>query len=287
MAHPDWRRPESIIHIDYLSNSTTALRIWSEIERRNPQLSVEGLGPFVDAYTHFIKEPDTGGLVSTSRWLDRGKFFPSGPRAIHLVGPTGVGKDEMLITMGIPWVVSDTDRPIESRDSPGVTYNFVSGETFEANIGSGDLIEYSRVRNGTGGVRRYGTHAGQVRQMIDSNNALFAFRTNQDGLTPIAHFCEELDVPLLRVLLLPHCPAKEYIERVRQMRGDARVATAKAEIQWTPDLYGIDVIVGNPFDDVSRKPFRAASALGSWLMRTFGMELPQPTNGVDYTNPLS
>ncbi len=260
----------------------SALVAWNEIEEWNPVLGVEGLKPHVNAYQQFVCESGTFGLVHTDRAFDRSRFPLGGPLAIHAVGSTGVGKDAVLEAMGIPWVLGDTERPLEARDTPDKTYHFVTREQMDANVQNGELIEYTRVSYRDGKLYRYGTHAKRVQQMIESGVSVFAFRTNQDGFTPISRFCGEQGIPIVRILILPNCPASEYFGRVERDRGAARVATAKAEIQYTTELYRIDAILGNPFDPVTGKPNRAASALGTWLQKTFDVNLPQPCDGVNY-----
>ena len=153
----------------------------------------------------------------------------------------------------------------------------------DESVKRGDLIEFTRVKYRDGKEYRYGTHKRRVHAMIESGASIFAFRTNQDGFTPISRFCEEHGIPVIRVLMLPNCPALEYFVRVQQLRGPERIATAKAEIQYTPDLYRIQAVLGNPFDYITGKPIRAAAALGTWLTRTFDIRLPTPKDGVIYS----
>lgn len=284
MAYLERTARRSIIRMSELANMPSALRIWKEIERWDPVLSVEGLKPYLSAYQRFVCEPGTDDLLHTDRAFDRGRYSSDGLLAFHAVGSTGVGKDTVLEAMNIPWVLSDTERPREARDTPDKTYHFVQREQMDASIQRGELVEYTRVPYRDGLLYRYGTHATRVQQMIESGVPIFAFRTNQDGFIPISRFCEEQSIPIVRILILPNCPASEYFDRVEQERGIARVATAKAEIQYTPELYRIDAILGNPFDPVTGRPIRAASALGSWLNKTFSVRLPQPSDGVDYSS---
>lgn len=273
----------TIIRISELARMPSALGIWDEIERWDSVLSVEGLKPHLSAYQQFVREPESYGLLHTERAFDRRLYPLGGPLAIHVVGSTGVGKDVVLEYMGIPWVLSDTERPKETRDSQGVTYNFVTREQMDESVQRGDLIEYTRVKYRDGRDYRYGTHKRRVRTMIRSGESIFAFRTNQDGFTPISRFCEEEGIPVIRVLMLPNCPAFEYFDRVQSLRGPERIATAKVEIQHTPNLYRIQAVLGNPFDSKTGQPIRAASALGSWLTRTFDVRLPTPKDGVIYS----
>jgi len=276
MTSAERQEKRSIIRMSELAKMPSALGIWGEIERWDSILSVEGLKPHLSAYQQFIREPETDGLLYTERAFDRRSYPLGNPLAIHVVGSTGVGKDETLKYMGIPWVLSDTERPQEIRDSQGKTYNFVSQEQMDESVKRGDLIEFTRVKYRDGKEYRYGTHKRRVLAMIESGASIFAFRTNQDGFTPISRFCEKEGIPIVRVLMLPNCPALEYFDRVQSLRGPERIATAKVEIQHTPNLYRIQAVLGNPFDSKTGKPIRAAAALGSWLTRIFGIRLSQP-----------
>lgn len=283
MTNSEWREKRAIIRISELAKMPSALGIWDEIERWNSVLSVDGLKPHLSAYQQFIREPEADGLLYSNRYTDRTKYSSVCQLAIHVVGPTGVGKDTVLEAMGIPWVLSDTERPRETRDVQGKTYNFVSQAEMAQSMQHGDLIEYTRVRYRDGKDYRYGTHKRRVLAMIESGVPVFAFRTNQDGFTPITRFCDEHGISVIRVLVLPNCPASEYFARVESQRGPERVATAKAEISQTPNLYRIQTVLGNPFDSKTGQPIRAASALGSWLTRTFDVRLPKPIDGVVYS----
>lgn len=283
MISPELAARRSVIRMSELAKMESTQRVWEQIERWNPVLSVEGLKPHLSAYQQFVLEPETYGLLHTNRVFDKSLYSARGLLALHVVGSTNVGKDETLKCMRIPWVLSDTERPQESRDIQGTTYNFVSKHQMEDSVKRGDLIERTLVKHPNGQEYWYGTHKQRVEEMIGSGVSIFAFRTNQDAFKPISLFCEKFGISVIRVLILPNCSANEYIDRVMSKRGPERVATAKAEISQTPNLYRIQTVLGNPFDSETNQPLRAASALGSWLTRTFDIRLPTPKDGVIFS----
>lgn len=283
MISPELAARRSVIRMSELANMPRALDVWEEIERWNPVVSVEGLKPFLSAYQQFVCESGTNDLIHKNRVFDRSTYSPDVSLAIHVVGPTGVGKNSLLELINIPWVISDTERPMRAQEVQDKTYHFVTKKQMDASIRRGKLVEYTRNLNKDGHLYRYGTHSSRVQKVIDSGEPFFSILINQDGITPISRFCEEHGVPIVRILILPNCPASEYFDRMTQERGVARVRAAQAEIQYTPELYKIDVILGNPFDSQTGKPIRAAAALGSWLTRTFGVRLPTPKDGVIYS----
>lgn len=71
-------------------------------------------------------------------------------KKILIVGKSASGKDyliEYLKDKGYKRSVSYTTRPIREKEIEGVTYNYVSEETFENMIENGELIEYHNFNN--------------------------------------------------------------------------------------------------------------------------------------------
>lgn len=72
------------------------------------------------------------------------------PLLIVISGPSGVGKDSILIRMReleVPFhfVVTATDRPMRPGEIDGKDYHFVTTERFRAMIEQGELIEWAEV----------------------------------------------------------------------------------------------------------------------------------------------
>ena len=204
MPTPAQVERRSIVRMGDLANMSSALCVWREIDEWNPELSVRGLAPLLNAYRRFVYEPNSNGLLATNRMLDVRRYTSGSPLAIHVVGSTGVGKDAVLEAMNIPWVLSDTERPCEPRDVPGKTYNFVTRHEMDESVRQKNLIDLTRVQYRDHNSYRYGIHRRRVLAMIESGTPVFAFRTNQDGFTPISNFCEMNGIPVVRVFILPN-----------------------------------------------------------------------------------
>lgn len=85
-----------------------------------------------------------------------------GPLVVVLSGPSGVGKDEVLIALknrGVPFhfVVTATTRPQRRGETDGVDYHFVSVAAFAEMIETGDLLEHALV---------YGDYKGIPKQQV-------------------------------------------------------------------------------------------------------------------------
>ncbi|GAC1544155.1 MAG: guanylate kinase [Herpetosiphon sp.] len=72
------------------------------------------------------------------------------PLLVVISGPSGVGKDSVLMRMremGFPFhfVVTATDRPQRPGEVPGVDYHFVDPADFQRMIAGNELLEYAQV----------------------------------------------------------------------------------------------------------------------------------------------
>ena len=83
----------------------------------------------------------------------------SQPLLIVLSGPSGVGKDAVLVRMrelGRPfhYVVTATTRPRRAKEKNGIDYHFLSQEEFQQMIREGRLLEWAEVYGNYYGVPR-------------------------------------------------------------------------------------------------------------------------------------
>lgn len=82
------------------------------------------------------------------------------PLLVVLSGPSGVGKDSVLMRMrelGFPFhfVVTATDRPQRPGEINGVDYHFVTTAQFEQMIAEEELLEWAHVYNDYKGIPRW------------------------------------------------------------------------------------------------------------------------------------
>ncbi|NJK79273.1 MAG: guanylate kinase [Chloroflexaceae bacterium] len=115
---------------------------------------------------------------------------PPHPLLIIISGPSGVGKDSVLMRMrelGFPFhfVVTMNSRPPRSGEIPGVDYHFVTNQQFEAMIEQGEMLEWARVYNQYKGVPKF-----EVRQALQSGRDV-VMRVNVDGALTIKGLAPE------------------------------------------------------------------------------------------------
>ncbi len=88
------------------------------------------------------------------------------PLLIVISGPSGVGKDTVLVKMkqsrrSLYYVVTATTRPQRPGEKNGLDYHFVSKEQFERMIDTGQLLEWANVYDNL-----YGVPKRQVQQAL-------------------------------------------------------------------------------------------------------------------------
>ena len=85
---------------------------------------------------------------------------PAQPLLVVLSGPSGVGKDSILMRMrdiGFPFhfVVTATSRAQRPGERDGYDYHFVSQQRFEEMIARGELLEWAEVYGHYKGIPKY------------------------------------------------------------------------------------------------------------------------------------
>ena len=93
---------------------------------------------------------------------------PALPLLVVLSGPSGVGKDSILMRMrdiGFPFhfVVTATSRPMRPGERDGYDYHFVGEDRFKAMIEHEELLEWAEVYGHYKGIPR-----SEVRQALES-----------------------------------------------------------------------------------------------------------------------
>ncbi|HMO56756.1 MAG TPA: guanylate kinase [Roseiflexaceae bacterium] len=93
---------------------------------------------------------------------------PAYPLLVVLSGPSGVGKDSIVMRMrelgfSFHFVVTATSRPIRPGEREGYDYHFVSRERFEEMISQGELLEWANVYGHYKGIPK-----SEIRQALAS-----------------------------------------------------------------------------------------------------------------------
>lgn len=115
---------------------------------------------------------------------------PPQPLLVVISGPSGVGKDSVLMRMrelGCPFhfVVTANSRPQRPGEIDGVDYHFVTAERFREMIDNDELLEWAEV---------YGQYKGipksEIRQAMASGRDVI-LRINVDGAATIKRLAPE------------------------------------------------------------------------------------------------
>ncbi|MGQ9927921.1 MAG: guanylate kinase [Chloroflexaceae bacterium] len=156
---------------------------------------------------------------------------PPVPLLVVISGPSGVGKDSVLMRMrelAFPFhfVVTATSRPIRPGEIDGYDYHFVSVERFEQMIRDDELLEWAKV---------YGQYKGipksEVRQAMTSGRDVL-LRINVDGAATIKRLAPEA----VFIFLAPASP-EELRRRLTLRRTESpqeierRLAVASQEME--------------------------------------------------------
>jgi guanylate kinase len=134
------------------------------------------------------------------------------PLLIVLSGPSGAGKDAVLIRMkelGVPfhYVVTSTTRPPRTGEKDGVEYSFVSESGFHEMLQRGDLVESAKVYG-----YWYGVPKQEVKQALDEGKDV-VLKIDVQGAATIRNL---LPGAVLVFLTLPSL--EEYEQRLRQRK---------------------------------------------------------------------
>ena len=115
---------------------------------------------------------------------------PALPLLVVLSGPSGVGKDSILMRMrdiGFPFhfVVTATSRPVRPGERDGYDYHFVGEERFKAMIEHQELLEWAEVYGHYKGIPR-----SEVRQALESGRDVI-LRIDVQGAATIKRLAPE------------------------------------------------------------------------------------------------
>ena len=153
------------------------------------------------------------------------------PLLIVISGPSGVGKDAVLLRMkerGLPlhFVVTATSRARRPGEVEGQDYIFVSRQEFDGMVARGEMLEHALVYNDYKGIPRR-----QVAQALASGRDV-ALRVDVQGAATIRRLAPEA----LLIFLLTGSE-EELERRLRARRTESeealalRLQTARREIE--------------------------------------------------------
>lgn len=115
---------------------------------------------------------------------------PPQPLLVVISGPSGVGKDSVLMRMrelGFPFhfVVTANSRPQRPGEIDGVDYHFVTTERFREMIENDELLEWAEVYGQYKGIPKF-----EIRQAMSSGRDVI-LRINVDGAATIKRLAPE------------------------------------------------------------------------------------------------
>ncbi len=162
------------------------------------------------------------------------------PLLIIISGPSGVGKDALLIKMrekGLPFFysITATSREKRSGEVDGVDYRFIEKNDFQKMIDNGDFLEWANVYGNL-----YGVPKNTIKQaMAEGKDAIV--KVDVQGATTIKH----LEPEAISIFITP--PSMQELERRLVERKtesgtnlERRLKTAREEMQ---SQYSFDHIV--------------------------------------------
>ena len=159
---------------------------------------------------------------------------PSSPLLIVLSGPSGVGKDAVLIRMRassypLEYITTITTRKKRAKERNNVDYHFVSTEQFQEMIARNELLEWASVYGNW-----YGVPKQPVKQALDNGRDTIV-KVDIQGATTIKNILPQA----VLIFLMPSTMA-ELITRLKQRHTESsfnlnlRVETAEKEIKQLP-----------------------------------------------------
>jgi guanylate kinase len=159
------------------------------------------------------------------------KIEHSKPLLIVISGPSGVGKDTVILRMKerdlpVHFVITATTRPPRDDEQHGVDYFFVSHDEFAEMIENDELLEYAVVYNDYKGIPKE-----QVRQALASGKDV-VMRIDVQGAATIRELCSDA-----LLIFLTTQNEEELIKRLTDRKSETReglklrIATARKELE--------------------------------------------------------
>jgi guanylate kinase len=166
---------------------------------------------------------------------------PPHPLLVVISGPSGVGKDSVLMRMrelGFPFhfVVTANSRPMRPGEIDGYDYHFVTPDRFEQMIRDDELLEWAEVYGQYKGIPKW-----EVRQAIDSGRDVI-LRINVDGAATLRKLAPEAVFIFLAPANLTELRHRLTLRRTESVAEiETRLAVAAGELDQV-DLFDYVVI---------------------------------------------
>lgn len=177
-----------------------------------------------------VPVPDSAAAAHMRDDVSSGTAAAVTPLVIVISGPSGVGKDALLVRMrerGEPFAqpVTMTTRAPRPQEIDGRDYLFVTRDAFERLIADGELLEHAEVYGNLYGVPR-----AQLRDALASGSDVL-MRVDVQGAATL----RRLLPGAVFIFLIPDVPSRleEHLRERTYEHDDARrrrLATAEAEL---------------------------------------------------------
>jgi len=148
----------------------------------------------------------------------------SPPLLVVVSGPSGVGKDAVLLELkrrgsSCHFTVTATTRPPRQEECDGVDYYFLSAAEFDRLIATDGLLEHEQYENGC----YYGVPRGQVKAALASGQDVIV-RTDVRGARSIKRLAAEA------ILIFLYPPSLDSLRRRMQQRNSESAASLQRRL---------------------------------------------------------
>ena len=195
---------------------------------------------------------------------------PSNPLLIVLSGPSGVGKDAVLVRIkasgyALEYIITVTTRRQRVKERDKVDYHFVSTKQFQEMIAHNELLEWANVYGNL-----YGVPKQPVKQALDRGKDTI-IKVDIQGATTL----KKLLPQAVFIFLMPPS-MEELISRLKQRHTESsfnlalRIETAEEEINQLP-LF--DYVVINRQDEIGLAVSGVTSIITAEKCRVISREI--------------